>query len=88
MDIKTWVYMDMVDRCWLKDSKLSVDYMTQFSQMLINDDQTYTATMDMEDKVPLLANRASINVTMKISDFINLIDRAYYDGDNPNGWES
>lgn len=88
MDIKTWIYMDMVDRCWLKDSKFSISYMDLFSKLLIDDSYSYTSFLNYEDKVPMLDTRSGINVTMTVKDFMNIIDRAYYNGDNPNGWET
>lgn len=87
MDIKTWVYMDIVDRYLLKDGKYSISYMDLFSKLLIDDSQTYTATLENEDKIPLLDTRASIDITMTVSDYINMIDRAYYASDSEHDWQ-
>ena len=79
MDIKTWVYKDIVDRCWLRDGKYSIDYLNLFSRLLIEDSQTYTAILEYEDKVPMLDIQNTINIKMTVNDKYDMIDRAYYD---------
>ena len=82
MDIKTWVYKDIVDRCWLKDGKYSIDYMTLFSRLMIDDAQVYTSILEYEDKIPLLDINAALNITMTVNDRYEMHDRAYYYGSN------
>ena len=78
MDIKTWVYKDIVDRCWLKDGKYSIDYLTLFSRLLIEDTQVYTSILEYEDKIPMLDIQSALNISMTVEDHYRPFDRAYY----------
>ena len=78
MDIKTWVYKDIVDHCWLKDGKYSIDYLTLFSRLLIEDSQVYTSILEYEDKVPMLDIQSALNISMTVEDHYRPFDRAYY----------
>lgn len=82
MDIKTWVYKDIVDRCWLKDGKFSINYLNLFSKLLIDDSQTYTTFIESDDVIPTLDINAAIKVNMVVDDHYNVYDRAYYSGSN------
>ena len=81
LDIKTWIYMDIVDRCWLKDDHTKIVHL-RFKDIYdqLRDEMSFIAILDQEDLIPMLDINAAINVTMQINDRINMSDRAYYAG--------
>lgn len=81
MDIKTWVYLDMVDKYMPMDDKFSTSYLELFSRYLIDDSMGFTSILQTDDKLSMLDTRNSIMVRMSIDDYLRIIDRAYYNGD-------
>ena len=81
LDIKTWIYMDIVDRCWLKDDHTKIVHL-RFKDIYdqLRDEMSFISVLDEEDLIPMLDINAAINVTMQINDRINMSDRAYYAG--------
>ena len=81
LDIKTWVYKDIVDRCWLKDDLTKIakfKFEDVYNQL--RDEMSFISMLYHDDLVPALDIMTAINITMTVNDSIGMRDRAYYYG--------